>query len=142
MKLRFGFVTNSSSSSFVIAFKKLPEIDEETLQKYPFLKFYEHMVESVLLAEGEYGSETERGEIYSTKEEYDNYLEDYYDEPLKELLQDYYFTQEEYDKTIFLIENGYSILHKRVDYCDTFCSDLLKSLAKDDPENFIILESD
>ena len=30
-KFRRGFVTNSSSSSFIIAYKEMPEIDEETL---------------------------------------------------------------------------------------------------------------
>ena len=37
MKIRLGFVTNSSSSSYVIAYRSAPEFDEETLAKYAYL---------------------------------------------------------------------------------------------------------
>lgn len=72
MKIRNDYVTNSSSSSYVIAYKSLPEIDEETLKKYPFLKNYGKLIETVLFTGGD--NETNAGTVSRTKEEYDEIL--------------------------------------------------------------------
>ena len=65
MKIRNDFVTNSSSSSYVIAHKKL-EVDAETKEKYPELQKHLDLMENILLVD--------YGEVFRTKEEWDAYM--------------------------------------------------------------------
>ncbi len=143
MKIRSDYVTNSSSSSYVIAYKSLPEIDEETLKRYPFLKNYGKLIETVLFTEGY--NDTTAGTVSRTKEEYDeNFISEYGwrdNTTVESILKDDDYLVDMYNKSIEYLEKGFNILDKRVDYNDTYCKNMIRELAED-KENFVILEDD
>ena len=142
MKVRRDFVTNSSSSSYVIAYRNLPKFDEETIAKYPFLKNYDKLIEKVLFTAGD--NDTTEGEVSRTKEEYDRWFIGAYgwkETTVEEVIDGDKWLAGLYQRAIEYLEKGFNILTKSVDYNDEYCEKMLRELAKDE-ENFVILEDE
>lgn len=133
MKIRSDFVTNSSSSSYVIAYQKLPEIDAETLKKYPMLSCLNTLIETVLFAKGDY-NDTTAGKKITTKEELDAYFLEYacWNSTLEEVFEEDRYVKEQYDKCLAAIERGCNILIKSVDYSDDTISSMLRTISRSD----------
>ena len=94
MKFRLDFVTNSSSSSFIIVYKK-PHFDNKTLETYQILKNFNKFIEFILKSkDSKYVDTTE----YKTEEEILKYFKNdyhvmekevsYYNHYLKEMIRD------------------------------------------------------
>ena len=113
------------------------------MKKYPFLKNYGKLIETVLFTGGD--NETNAGTVSRTKEEYDeNFISEYGwrdSATVEAILKDDDYLVDMYNKAIEYLEKGFNILDKRVDYNDTYCQNMIRELAED-KENFVILEDD
>lgn len=131
MKYRSDFVTNSSSSSYIIAYQQTPNYDEATLKKYPALACFDRLIDMVLTASSDH-YETDEGRKITNKEELDDFFVDRYGyslHTLDDILSDDEYLKERYGKCINAIQRGYVVLFKEVSYSDDILSDLIRELG-------------
>lgn len=127
MKIRSDFVTNSSSSSYVIAYKGLDT-------PHPSIKSLNKMIEIVLFSDG--GYETTRGEKVRTIDELDSYMVDTYGysdlNTIDKLLSADSYANKIHTECVKALNEGYTILFKDVGYSDETLSALLHDIANED----------
>jgi hypothetical protein len=111
-------------------YKKMPDIDYETLAKYPFLKSVNKMINKVF----------ESKNVVTNINELDKWFIDYYGwsemNTVEKICADDKYAKEKYNDYKSKLENGFNITFKDIDYNEEEMSRFLDGL--DDGENIIV----
>lgn len=132
MKTRQAFVANSSSSSFIIAFRDL-----EKVEGYENLPTFAKKFIAIAMKRISNGSKIK------TKEELDAYFISRYGwgsrKSLDSIFEDDGCLKDEYEECLTYINDGYIISENSVDNCDEVTGEFYGSLPREDNGDGIIL---
>jgi hypothetical protein len=124
MKTRNSFVANSSSSSFIIAYRDVSAVTANVEPKWVKL-----MVDKMI------GAVTRDGEVISTVEALDRYFINMWggrDDTIEDIFEKDEDLKERYDKMVLALEAGFILSDVDVDNHDEWSGEFFSSLPDND----------
>ena len=131
MKIRSDFVTNSSSSSYIIAYRNISDIKTDDVKVQKLIDVYNHLVKVLFT-----GDECDVIRTVDELNEYYLSIYSYGDTTLDEFLRDNDWISSRYYNHKRLMEDGYQITNISIEYSDEYFGEILDLL--DDGENIIV----
>ena len=130
MKYRVEFVTNSSSSNYVVAYRPAESGTNKNLSL--------EVIQIILDSDGSY--DTQAAEYFNTKEELDKYIMDRYKSICDTLEEAIEISELEYlySTAIEYLRQGYTIATKDIGYGDRAMEKIIFKLAENN-DDFIII---
>lgn len=131
MKIRKGFVTNSSSSSFIVAYKKLPKLPKRLLDNHPELAFFETFARKTL-EDSDYRSYEDERTIARDMDDLEYLIKEFYDHNgnLASLFMERPEAKGLYDKMTACIKAKKTVVAGKMPYSNTAQRKLLEGLVK------------
>lgn len=119
MKIREGFVSNSSSSSFILPVKS----EDKTITITLSIDDLKDMFDG-----DDYDSSNIRN-VLQTKEDVEDYMIDQYGTHYKEYMIDEPYIEDDYNHMITMVESRQTVIVGRIMYGDSFLYNLVKKMG-------------